>query len=93
MDLQPLRAATPGQPRHDPDILRAARDLETAFLAEMLGSAGMASLPQGFDGGPGEAHFASFMTEAQARAMVAAGGLGLAEILAGALAEQRRAGT
>lgn len=79
----------PRQRQHDPEILGVARELETAFLSEMLGSAGLMQATQGPGGGPGEAQFASFMTDAHARALVAAGGLGLAELLADALAAQR----
>ncbi|MGI3164045.1 rod-binding protein [Pseudooceanicola sp. 200-1SW] len=55
--------------------------METSFLTEMLKSAGLGRTPEGFGGGPGEDHFASFLREEQARAMVAAGGIGLAETL------------
>lgn len=60
--------------------LRAtAERLESAFLAEMLGHAGMGDAPDSFGGGAGEAQFASFLRHAQADALVKAGGVGLAE--------------
>ncbi|MFN3971525.1 MAG: rod-binding protein [Gemmobacter sp.] len=61
-------------------VLRSrAAELETAFLAEMLGHAGLGGLPDGFGGGIGEEQFASFLRQEQAGAMVRAGGIGLAE--------------
>ncbi|MCL4189803.1 MAG: rod-binding protein [Rhodobacteraceae bacterium] len=64
----------------------AARDLEAAFLAEMLSAAGLGRPVEGPGGGGiGEAQFASFLTEAQARAITGRGGLGLAEALFRAL--------
>lgn len=69
-----------------PDPLRAAAaELETAFLAEMLKSSGLGDTPDAFGGGAGEAQFASFLREAQAREMVKAGGIGLAEAIHRAL--------
>lgn len=65
-----------------PDPLRAkAAELETAFLAEMLGHAGLGSEPESFGGGIGEEQFASFLRHEQAAAMVKAGGIGLTERL------------
>ena len=62
------------------DALRsAAEEMEAAFLSEMLKSAGLGEMPSSFGGGAGEEHFASFLREEQARAMVQAGGIGLAE--------------
>ncbi len=66
--------------------LRAkAAELETAFLAEMLGAAGLAPLQGAFGGGMGEEQFSSFLREAQAKAMVKAGGIGLTEAIFRAL--------
>lgn len=70
------------------DLQRNARDLETAFLAEMLKAAGTVQTPEGFDGGPGEAQFATFLADAQARALMAAGGLGLAPAIEASLARR-----
>lgn len=63
------------------DLRRAAQEFEAAFLAEMLKSAGVGRTP-----GQAEDPFASFMTQAQARAMVERGGLGLAPRIEQALA-------
>ena len=65
----------------DARLLEAAQKLEAGFLAEMLKSAGLGAVPEQFGGGAGEEHFASFMVEAQAREMVQAGGIGLAQSL------------
>jgi peptidoglycan hydrolase FlgJ len=76
-----MQVAIPSSP---PDIDRlrtAAAALEAGFLAEMLKAAGLGQPPSGFGGGVGESQFASLMVEAQAQAMVAAGGIGLTEHL------------
>ncbi|MDG1116207.1 MAG: rod-binding protein [Flavimaricola sp.] len=65
----------------DGRLREAAMKLEAGFLSEMLKSAGLDGAAQGFAGGPGEEHFTSFLRDAQAREMVAAGGIGLAESL------------
>lgn len=86
-DLSPIRATSPARTARPPDspLMVQARALETRFLAEMLGHAGLDKAGdqtgQGFDGGIGEEQFASFLREEQARQMVAQGGLGLAEQL------------
>jgi len=58
-----------------------AKELEVTFLSEMLKAAGFDKRSSGFDGGIGEEQFTSFLREAQAEAMVDAGGIGLAEAL------------
>jgi peptidoglycan hydrolase FlgJ len=65
----------------DARLMEAAQKLEAGFLAEMLTSAGLGAPRGEFGGGAGEEHFSSFMVEAQAREMVAAGGIGLAQSL------------
>lgn len=77
----PGQAAPPA-----PDPLRqAAEKLETAFLSEMLKASGLGETPEAFGGGIGEEQFASFLRESQAREMVRAGGIGLAEVIYRAL--------
>ena len=66
-------------------LWQKAQQLEAAFLAEMLRHAGVGPQSGAFGGGIGEEQFASFMREAQATAMVKAGGIGLAERLFEAL--------
>ena len=63
-----------------------AAELETAFLAEMLGHAGLGDTRESFGGGIGEDQFGSFLRNEQAAAMVRAGGIGLTEVLFRALA-------
>lgn len=65
----------------DARLLDAARKLEASFLAEMLKSAGLGATRGDFGGGAGEEHFSSFLIDAQAREMVEAGGIGLAQSL------------
>lgn len=86
MQLMPTTAPIAGPQRPDEVARNAllkqkACDLEAAFLAEMLSHAGLDSAEGGFSGGVGEEQFASFLREAQAKAIVAKGGLGLAENL------------
>ena len=65
-------------------------ELETVFLSEMLKSAGLGKTNDAFGGGVGEEQFASFLVEAQAREMVKAGGIGLAETLFNSMAKQEK---
>lgn len=67
----------------------AAQKLETAFLAEMLKSAGLGQSRSSFGGGSGEEQFSSFLVHAQAEAMTKAGGLGLSEMFLKSLMENR----
>lgn len=62
-------------------LMEKAKALETAFLSEMLAHAGLDAAEGAFSGGIGEEQFASFLREAQARAIVDRGGIGLAETL------------
>ena len=55
--------------------------LEAAFLAEMLRHSGLGEQESRFGGGIGETQVTSFLREAQAKAIVDAGGIGLAEML------------
>jgi Rod binding domain-containing protein len=77
----------------DPDTKRhaalrkAATDLETAFLAEMLKSTGLGKARDTFGGGAGEDQFNSLLIRAQAEQMTRAGGIGLAESFYHALLE------
>jgi len=72
----------PGRSGLSPETLRAkAVELEAAFLAEMLGHAGLGSADGTMGGGIGEAQFASFLREEQAMGLARRGGIGLAEQL------------
>ncbi|WP_323006034.1 rod-binding protein [Pseudorhodobacter sp.] len=82
--MTPILPAPINGPTRVPQInpLREkAAQLETAFLAEMLGHAGLGSGRESFGGGIGEEQFASFLRHEQAEAMVKAGGIGLTEVL------------
>lgn len=82
--LPDVRPANPPSNTQDP-MRQAAEDLESAFLAEMLKSAGLGKARDSFGGGAGEDHFSSFLVEAQAKQITKAGGIGLAESLYNAL--------
>lgn len=84
MAIQPpsLRPAAQGpQPEiaRARDLHRAARDLEAAFLAEMLKPMGAGAPRESFGGGAGEDQFASLLVDEEARAMARHGGIGLAD--------------
>jgi len=82
-----MTAIPPIQPGQPPTTrLRASAEaLETAFLAEMLKTAGVFRPSEAMGGGAGEEQFTSFLADTQARAMVARGGLGLADSIEQAL--------
>ena len=69
----------------DDKLRAAAMQLEATFLAEMLKSAGLDGDDSTFGGGIGEEQFTSYLRQAQAEEMVAAGGIGLAEALFNAM--------
>lgn len=89
MDVVSGPAASAVQPRQQA-LRQAAEALEAAFLSEMLKGAGLDTGAGAFDGGIGESQFSSFMREQQAKQMVAAGGIGLAEQLFQSMAETAR---
>ena len=62
-------------------LMEKAKALEASFLSEMLSYAGMGASQGPFSGGAGEEQYASFLREAQAKAIVEHGGIGLAENL------------
>ena len=72
----------------DDRLLTKARELEAAFLAEMLSYAGLAEGGASFGGGLGEEQFASFLRGEQAKLMVQKGGIGLAETIFDALVKE-----
>lgn len=84
MQIEPVSAQSAPKP-----MLRSkAEALEAAFLAEMLRHTGLGEQASSFGGGIGETQMASFLREAQAKAMVTAGGVGLAEMLLRSMAER-----
>lgn len=88
--MEILSAATGHKPAatKNPELMKAAQELETAFLAEMLSAAGLGTSRDSFGGGAGEDQFASFLAREQARVMVQAGGIGLSESIYDALKER-----
>ncbi|TCL01460.1 rod binding protein [Shimia isoporae] len=86
---QNLNAKGPSPQTVDEKLQEAAKELEVTFLAEMLESAGLGKTNESFGGGAGEDQFSSFLRMEQARAMVDAGGIGLAEAFFNALKERQ----
>lgn len=74
----------------DAQLRESARAMEASFLAEMLKSAGLGKPRTSFGGGAGEDQFASLLVSEQAKGLVRAGGIGLAEALFEALKERDR---
>lgn len=71
------------QPKADrPEMLmQKAKELETAFLTEMMSYIGAETQSGPFSGGIGEQQFASFLRQSQAAALTEKGGVGLAELI------------
>ena len=84
----PTLATTAIPPARDAALMQAAQNLEAAFLAEMLQSAGLGQTSEAFGGGVGEDQFGSFLIQEQAKHIVEGGGIALAESLYEALKEQ-----
>ena len=87
--LVPTGPLVPPPQIRDPKLMKAAQELEASFLAEMLKSAGYGEARDAFGGGAGEEQFSSFLVDAQAKEMVKAGGIGLAEQLYHALKDRQ----
>lgn len=88
--MQPVALPFPqsvAPPAGSMSLRRAAQALETAFLAEMLRAAGTVAAAAGED----DPAYGAVLAEAQARALVARGGLGLTEPILRML-ERRAAG-
>lgn len=81
--MRPERSVTPvlPAPSRDDRLRDVAMQLEATFLSEMLKSAGVGAVSESFGGGVGEEQFGSYLRDAQAREMVKAGGIGLAQSL------------
>lgn len=78
--IPPLSATTapPLVPDRSVVLMEAAKQLEAAFLSEMLSFSGLGAVSAEFGGGAGEEQFSSFLRAEQARLMVDRGGIGLA---------------
>jgi Rod binding domain-containing protein len=84
--FEPLPVAPSALPVADPAtrarIHKTAADFEASFLQVMLGQMFEGVDAGAFGGGEGEDAFKSFMTDAFARSMADAGGIGLSKDLA-----------
>ena len=87
--LTSVAVAPVTRPPDEQKLFVAAQKLEATFLAEMLKSAGFGEVREAFGGGAGEEHFATFLTQAHAEAMVENGGIGLAQSIFEALKERQ----
>ena len=85
MTITPLPAGTAAQ---HPTLWRRSTELEQAFLTEMLRHAGLSTDQGAMGPGAGGEQFASFLREAQAGALVQAGGIGLAARIFESLVER-----
>lgn len=93
MTITPVNALIPkpSPPLTNPQdkvLMKKAQELEASFLSEMLGHAGLDTPSSDFGGGIGEDQFSSFLRAEQAKAMVAKGGIGLAQHLFEALSQR-----
>jgi flagellar protein FlgJ len=79
--ISPRTVATNATVHRTEELRETARALEATFLAEMLKSIGFGKPMEGFGGGVGEEQFSSFLAQAQAEAIAAKGGIGLAEAI------------
>lgn len=86
MQISPARTQLTPPADGNAALRKAAEELESAFLAEMLKPMGAGAGRQSFGGGAGEAQFTSLLVAEEARAMVRAGGIGLAESIFRSLA-------
>lgn len=59
--------------------LEVAKNLEIAFISEMLSFVGATEVSESFGGGVGEEQFQSFLRDEHAKLIAEKGGLGLAE--------------
>lgn len=87
MEIAPLTPRASTLDPRDALLMAKARDLEAAFLAEMLAHSGLDEMQGAFGGGEGEAQFTSFLRQEQARLIVEKGGIGLAELIFKTMAE------
>lgn len=83
----PLPQVSPRTPREE-RLWQLSKELEATFLAEVLGAAGLGAPRAAFGGGAGEEQFASVLRLEQARRMVEAQGIGLAQHLFHSLLER-----
>lgn len=80
MQIAQVKAFQPLPPDRQ-RMMDKAKELEAAFLSEMLSHAGLNAEADSFGGGAGEEQFASFLRGEQAKLIVEKGGIGLAEMI------------
>ena len=83
-EITPIHPAVAPKPTGRPDgrhaaMRQAAEEFETVFLTEMLKHSGVGRMPEGFNGGQGEAAFADMLTREYAAGIARSGRIGLAE--------------
>lgn len=82
--IQPVFTSAGTLPARDGQeavLMAKAKELEAAFLAEILSFSGLGEVSEEFGGGVGEGQFASFLRTEQARNMVDRGGIGLSQMI------------
>ncbi len=72
----------------DAAMRAASIKFEATFLAEMLKHTGLGDMPEGFNGGPGEAAFSDFLVHEYAEAVASKRSTGLADQIYRALKER-----
>lgn len=77
-----------GPARRDPAIWEKSKAFEASFLSEMLRATGLGKTRRSFGGGVGEDQVSGLLASEQAKAMVEAGGIGLAESIYRSLTEK-----
>ncbi len=87
----PAGAVATLSPARSAQLMKKAKELETNFLSEMLSYTGLDAAKGDFTGGVGEDQFASFLRDAQAKALVDHGGIGLSQNIFNALARRDHA--
>lgn len=87
----PTDTPTTLSPTRSAQLMKKAQELETNFLSEMLSYSGLDVQKGEFTGGVGEDQFSSFLREAQAKAMVDHGGIGLSQNIFNALVRRDHA--
>ncbi|MGI9395450.1 MAG: rod-binding protein [Boseongicola sp.] len=85
ISIQPA-GAPQGPVQRNPALWEKSKALEASFLSEMLRDTGFGKSRESLGGGVGEDQFSGMMASEQARAMVEAGGIGLAESIYRSLA-------
>lgn len=81
LNSRPARPATDSsQANPELDALRhSAEQFEAVFLAEMLKHTGLGKMPDGFNGGEGEAAFSDFLTKEYAEQIAKSRSTGIAD--------------